>query len=126
MVFILSGDYASSFSDDGSRSDSSTVSISSDFTKHRRRRTNTSESRKPVTPPVLSMYGKLSLTDFFNTVYDYFIVDYLGSPNGNCETLSEYLVEDLLRVFNAKGEWNFSYSKMKSELMDYYKEHSIV
>ena len=113
----------SSESSSNSNSDSSCESVSS--RKHRRSRRKRSDTRSVVTPPVYKMDGKQSLEDYLYTFERYFKKKFKGNAYDQTQTLSSFLTGELLKVYEIRGGRRMKYSKMKSELLQYYKQQKI-
>lgn len=83
------------------------------------------ERREVVTPPVFVMDGRLPLKNFFATYEEYFYKKYDGNNHDMTQTLSTFLTGELLEIFVAKGGRRLKYSRMKEELLAYYRKQKI-
>ena len=124
---VLSGSSTESISDSSesrltSSSDNSSESVSKRQRRNRRKR---SDRRSVVTPPVYQTDGKQSLEDYLYTFEQYFKNKYQGNAYDQTQMLSKFLSGELLKVYEIRGGRRLKYSKMKAELLQYYKQQKI-
>ena len=69
--------------------------------------------------------GKNSLRSFLLTFEKYFENQFRGDSHDKTQTLASFLSGDLLKVYKVRGGRKLKYSKMKEELLEYYKKQNI-
>ena len=124
-IVISDSEASTSSSSSGTNSTSNTSDSSFSRPSRKSRSKRKSNRRSVVTPPVFEMDGKTSLTDFLTSFEDYFTKKYDGNSYDQTQVLASFLKGDLLKIYEIRGGRRLKYRKMKSELLQYYKEQRI-
>ena len=102
--------------------DSSTSSTESDSViKTRRKRDN----RETVVPPRFEMSGRIDLVTYLATYETYFYNKFKGNEYDQTQELANFLDGKILQVYNIRGGRRVKYSKMKRELIHWYKKQKV-
>ena len=122
---VISSSSSESLSSQESESQSSDSSSKTKLKKKVRRSRRRLDKRDVVIPPKFQIGGNLSLREFLDSFEKYFLAKYQGSEYDKTQKLSEFLTDELLKVYNVRGARKLPYSEMKTHLLEYYKKQKI-
>jgi hypothetical protein len=119
VISSSSGESQSEASDDESSDKEST----SDSGRRSRYRKYT--RKEVVTPPIFKVNGKMPLADFFPAFEKYFHKKFDGGEYDQSQELGSFLEGKLLEVYEAQGGRLLKYTKLKNQLLTWYKKQKI-
>ena len=126
---ILSSSDPPSSSDSNTETSNSSRSSSNSRDRRRRRRNKKKASgryytkeKDVVTPPVYEINSKTPLKEFMDIFEAYFKNKYCGNEYDKSQLLGQFLKDELLQVYDARGGRRMKFGLMKEELLSYYKK----
>lgn len=120
---VISSSGSSSQSQSSSQADGTSDDDKGATSKPRHRRRV--DRREIITPPIFRVSAGISLKDSLETFEEYFNNKYKGNTYDKSQKLQDFLEDELLTVYLARGGRSVKFEHMKKYLLAHYKKQKI-